>query len=473
MKKTHTHADESAPQTVTEFININDGKKAIKIGFTDQKISPHAGLSTFASFLHWHGLKARIEKLVPQRRSNNGPPAVDLVLSFMVGILAGARKLAHVGFLRGDAVLPALLGIKKMVSQSALSRYFQKFTSAYQNNGCFGPLWHWCLKQLPSRPGGYTLDLDTTRLLHENAHAKQGVRTGYTPKGCKRCLHPLLGVIAEAKLVVGFWLRPGNTRCDNNAVGFTVELLERLPSYIRIGLVRADAGFFEENWLQLLEERQLAYIVVGRVHEPLRQLIRASTRWEKTELAGTEIADEVFQGWGWGTARRVLLIRHSRRERPDAGGKPLLHCPGYSFQVLVTSLPQTVGGLEVWRRYNGRAGTENVIKELDASFALPQICLEEFYATEAAMSLAVLTYNLCILFQRHLGWAERVNAATLRFRLFSAGGIISLSGGYTTIRLAVRAGPLREWWIQLLEKITCPFRNCVAVDFRPPTFGYS
>jgi len=94
----------------------------------------------------------------------------------------------------------------------------------------------------------------------------------------------------------------------------------------------------------------------------------------------------------------------------------LLHCPGYVFQVLVTSLPQTVPGIEVWRRYNGRVGSENIIKELDACFALPQICLEKFYATEAAMSLAVLTYNLCILFQKHLGWSERVSATTLRFR---------------------------------------------------------
>jgi len=51
---------------------------------------------------------------------------------------------------------------------------------------------------LPKR--GYTLDLDTTRLLHEDAHGKEGVRTGYTPKGCKRCFNPLLGRLPRAKL---------------------------------------------------------------------------------------------------------------------------------------------------------------------------------------------------------------------------------------------------------------------------------
>jgi hypothetical protein len=59
----------------------------------------------------------------------------------------------------------------------------------------------------------------------------------------------------------------------------------------------------------------------------------------------------------------------------------------------------------VWRYYNGRSDCENVIKELSEGFALPMLCLEKFWATEATLSLAVLTYNLSVLFQRHLGCA--------------------------------------------------------------------
>lgn len=60
----------------------------------------------------------------------------------------------------------------------------------------------------------------------------------------------------------------------------------------------------------------------------------------------------------------------------------------------------------MWRYYNGRADCENVIKELRARFALPSLCLEKFWASEAALSLAVLTYNLSIVFQRHLVWQQ-------------------------------------------------------------------
>jgi hypothetical protein len=468
MKKQTKHTDVSAPQTVTEFIKVQTEQESIQIGFTDQKISPHAGLSAFASFLHWHRFKSVLAATLPVRTSPNATSSDDLALGFMVGILAGAKKLAHVAYLRRDLVLPGLFGILRFGSQSSLSRFFRGFQSARQNSTCFEPLWRWCTERLSSRAGGYTLDLDTTTLLHEEAHGKEGVRTGHTPQGCRRCYHPLLGMIAEAKLVVGLWLRPGNTRCDNNVVAFTQEILRRLPSYLRIGLVRADSGFCDESWLSLLEERALSYIVVGRIYHPVRHLITQTTSWSKTDLPGTEVAEVVYEGWNWSRPRRIVLVRHRETERPEAGGRTLVDCPGYRYQVLVTNLPLSVQGIQVWRRYNGRADSENIIKELDASYGLPQLCLEKFYATEAALSLAVLSYNLCQLFQRHLGWKERVTTSTLRFRLFTTGAVASRRGGSPTLRLAVPAGPIRHWWRRVLEKITSPIRNCVAVEFSLP-----
>jgi hypothetical protein len=462
------HPDVSGPQSVTPFIKLHNGQEAIQIGFTDQKISPHAGLSAFVAFLHWHRFADLLEKALPRRTSPNATPASDLALGFIVAILAGGKKLAHCAYLRADRLLPSLLGVRRLGSQSALSRFFKSFHCARSNSLCFEALWRWGLERLPGRREGYTLDLDSTCLLHENARQKEGVRTGHTPRGFKRCLHPLLGMIAEAQLVAGFWLRPGNTRSDNNAVAFTLEILGRLPAWLRLGLVRADSGFCDESWLALLEEKRLPYIVVGRLYEPIQRLIRHTTRWQPTALAGTEVAEESHQAWGWARERRVVLIRHRTAERPEAGGRKLLECPGYTYQMLITTLPPSVNGLEVWRRYNGRANCENIIKELDASFGLPQLCLKKFYATEAALSLAVLSYNLCVLFQRRLGWQERVNAATLRFRIFTTGGIISRAAGRLTIKLAVGEASQQDWWRRILEKIISPIANCIAVEPTPP-----
>ena len=78
----------------------------------------------------------------------------------------------------------------------------------------------------------------------------------------------------------------------------------------------------------------------------------------------------------------------------------------------------------------------------------------------------MFSYNLCTLFQRHLGWLDRVTASTLRFRLFTTGGIISRSGGMTTVRLSVPE-PDRVWWRAVFAKLLSILPNCNAVAQTP------
>ncbi len=413
------HASHSAHQTVTEeFIELGTGAESIRIGFTDQKISGRAGLASFCGFLHWHRFGELLNKLLPQRRQKTTTktgrppiPAHEIALGFMAGILGGAQKLAQVAYLRADPMLSRLLAISQVASQPTLTRFFSLFRHAGINQGVFTPLYNWAMMRLPSLHGGYSLDLDSTRLLHEDGH-QEGVSVGYTRLGNKPCLHPLLAVLEEAKLVVGFWLRAGNSSCANNIIAFTLELLQNLPKHIRLRLVRADSGFCNAPWLLLLETQHLKYIVVARLLAPLQRLCKKETIWQPTELIGTEVAQVWHQEHGWQKPLRLGLLR-------------------------------------------------------DIDFALDKLCLKKFFATEAAMAFSVLAYNLCVLFQRHLGWMDRVTAATLRFRLFTTGGIISKSGGRTTIRLAVPADQ-RAWWRRLFEKLLSPFPNCNSLLSSPP-----
>jgi hypothetical protein len=451
---------------VTDFIKLQTPDQSIRIGFTDQKVSGRAGLLTFAGFLHWHRLGALLARVLPhQRTSKKAIPVADLALAFLAGILTGAQKLVQVAHLRTDVMLADLLAIRCVGSQSSFTRFFQGFTSAGKNLSTFRPLWRWAMERLPGRKGGYSLDLDSTRLLHEDGH-QEGVKTGYTRVGNKPCLHPLLAVLEEAKLVVGFWLRAGNASCASNLIAFTLDLLANLPRHLRLRVVRADSGFGVAEWLDLLEIKKLHYIVVARLLKPLQRLVKSELIWTASAVPGTDVAEVWHQEINWSRPRRLILIRHRIAEKERPGGKRLLDCPGYLFQALVTNLPESVPPIEVWRDYNGRAGCEEVIKQLDADFALPKLCLKKFWSTEAALSLAVFSYNLCVLFQRHVGWMDRVTAATLRYRIFTTGGIISESGGVTTIRLAVREEGERAWWRRLLEKIQCPLPNCNSVAAR-------
>lgn len=468
MKTTQSSGTHPVHQTVAEAFEFKIDGKAMAISFTDQRLSPQAGSAVFWGWLHRVDWSQRLAAALPQRlpTSNNKFLPLEKALAFMHGLLCDARKLTHVAYLRRDPLVPELIGIKRIASQSVRSRFFQGFHSAAANLRCFRPLWHWGLNRLPGAREGYTLDLDSTRLLHEDGH-QEGVAVGYTRQGLKPCLHPLLAVLAEVRLVAQLWLRPGNAPCGSNVVAFFLDLWENLPAHLRLRGVRADAGFCLPELLALWEQLSLPYVVAAKLTQRIQTFIKSDLTWTPTEVPGTEVAQMEYQAIGWPQPRRLVLIRHRVHEGEGHVGKRLLDVPGYRFQALVTSLPATTHPpLAVWRYYNGRCDCENVIKELREGFALPTLCLEQFWASEAALSLATLTYNLTVLFQRHLGWQQKVTIQSLRFWLFVTAGVLSYPGGKTTIKLAV---PPRErgWWRRLWEKILSPVPNCNAVENRP------
>ena len=473
MKTSQSSGTGPVHQSVAGGFEFKSAGKAISIGFTDQRLSPYAGSAAFWGWLRPLDWCRCLAAALPHRlpTSNNHLLPVEKALAFIHGLLCEARKLTHIAYLRRDPMVPEVLGIRRVASQSVLSRFFQGFTSAGENLRCFRPLWRWCLYRLPSAPLGYTLDLDSTRLLHEDGH-QQGVAVGYTAQGLKPCLHPLLAVLAEVRVVAQCWLRSGNAPCASNAVAFFLELWANLPRQVRLRGVRADAGFCRAELLALWEAQRLPYVVVAQLSQPIQRWLRGDLPWVATEVPDTEVAEQEYQALGWLHPRRLVLIRHRVRETDEGrGGKRLLDVPGYRFQALVTSLlSKSHPPLMVWRYYNGRADCENVIKELREGFALPSLCLQSFWASEAALSLAVLTYNLSVLFQRHLGWQTKVTIHSLRFWLFVTAGILSHPGGKTTVKLAV---PVREraWWRRLWEKILSPIPNCNAVENRPVFSG--
>jgi hypothetical protein len=468
MKPNQSKGGSPVHQTVAGKIKFQSAGQSIQIEFTDQQLSPHAGTATFWSFLHQSGWGELVGRCLPHPvpSSNNALPPLAKVFSFVQGLLCGAKKLTHVAYLRRDPMMPALLGIKRVPSQSTFTRFFQGFTSAGKNLACFRPLFAWALARLPSKREGYALDLDSTRLLHEDGH-QDGVAVGYTRLGTKPCLHPLLAIFSEVRLVAGFWLRAGNSGCANNVEAFFLDLWANLPSHLRVRVVRADSGFYAAELLHLWEKLRVQFIVVARLTRPVQSLLRRETCWRSTGIDGTEVAELEHHEADVPATARFIALRHRIREKSGrAGGKLLIDCPGYLYQVLVTNLPRTVPPLEVWRDYNGRAACENVIKELDAGYGLPQLVCRDFWATEAALSFGVLAHNLIVLFERKLGWLEAVTLGSLRYWMFVTAGVISEPQGETTIKLAV---PPHEchWWRKLWAKLLSPFPNCDAVGTRP------
>jgi len=89
--------------------------------------------------------------------------------------------------------------------------------------------------------------------------------------------------------------------------------------------------------------------------------------------------------------------------------------------------------------------------------------LPEFLDDGGALHhLAIAAYNLCVLLQRRLGQLEKCELNTLRWRLFARAAVWSWAQVKPTLRLAVRGAEARQWWQQILMKLTAP-PNCNAV----------
>ena len=438
-------------------LDTNHSSPSIRIGFTDQRLTAHGGLIVWSHFLQQQQFRRQLDSVLPHApTSPNAYTPTDIALGYLGGILAGADKLSRVAWLQSDPAVAEVLGIEAVPSQSTLSRFFGVFTQ--RSAQALNALHTRAVWALPSRREGYTLDLDSWALLHEDGH-QEGVAVGYTRRGLKPCHRPLIAALAEEKLVTNYWLRSGNTACVNGAAEFLRQTVTSLPAHIRVGLVRGDAGFGEAGVQAAVEDLGLKFIFVARLTRQVQALCRHDeNQWQPTAVSGLAVQEVALERPG----RRLIVLRQRIRERPQAGGKRLLEVPGYRFQALVTNLPVSADALTVWRHYNGRADIENRIKELGEQFGIKRLCCQGFWATEALHQLAIAAYNLCVLLQRRLGQLAKCELNTLRWRLFARAAVWSRARGKPTLRLAVRGEVAQSWWREMLLKLTAP-PNCHAV----------
>jgi len=446
-----------ADQTVRLPIDTKDQTTSIRISFTDQRLTAYGGMVVWSHFLHQKRFRLQLREVLPHcPTSPNAYDPTDVALGYVGGILCGADKLSRVAWLQSDPALSRVLGVEAIASQSTLSRFFDAFGQKTCN--ALNGLHRQAIGSLPSLRDGYTLDLDSWALLHEDGH-QQGVAIGYTRQGLKPCHRPLIAALAESKLIANYWLRRGDSACANGAAEFLRQTVASLPTHLRIKLVRGDAGFGEASVQAMAQALGLKFILVARLTQKVQSLCRHDeAHWQRTEFPGLEVQEVELDQPG----RRLIVIRQRVEQRPQAGGKTLLEVPGYRFQALVTNLPGSADALSVWRQYNGRADLENRIKELGGQFGIKRLCVDNFWGTEAMHHLAIAAYNLCVLLQRRLGQLEKCELNTLRWRLFGRAAVWSRAHGKPTLKLAVRGNQNRHWWREILTKLTA-LPNCNAV----------
>lgn len=269
-------------------------------------VTPLGQLAYFIEFLHLSGLWARWRDSCPLHyTSPNAPGKADVLGTWLLSILAGHRRYAHVTAMRGDGVNPALLGMTRVISEDALRRALSAIDESE------GAAWldaHVRDSAWPLLDGCWVLDVDTT--IKPLYGKQQGAVVSYNPKKPGRPSHSYhTYLMAGLRLVLGMEVRAGDEHSGSHSLPGLAELLDGLPAERKPALVRGDCGFGSDTLMRPLEERGQGYLfklkLTKNVKRHIERLFRESG-WADAGQ-GWEGRDGQLKLTGWEAARRVVV----------------------------------------------------------------------------------------------------------------------------------------------------------------------
>lgn len=403
--------------------------------YSNKSVTAHGGMSLLKRFLDRTEIISKIQSLgITESGSNAGYSVSEMFTSFFVSVWLGANRFAHTSILQHDKVLQKIFGLNRAPSNDTYRRFFQKFDFETGSN-TFHELFGWMFNQL--KLDHYTLDVDSS--VWTRYGQQEGSKKGYNPKKRGRnSHHPLLAFVAELKMVANFWLRPGNTGSSNNIIAFLEETFSILKNKT-IGLFRADSGFYQRDVMEWLEEKEVDYVIAVKMYPNLKDEFKNKAKWVE-HADGIWVGELNFKAENWETERRIVVVKQKIDLRPNAPGKLLFPDEemyrGFRYTAYVTN--SKLSSILVWELYRQRGDAENRIKELEYDFGADNFCMQDFYATEAALRSVMIAYNLMAIFKLTV-LQQKVNQrlTTIRLNCFSIGSWIVKSGRKEVLKMSV------------------------------------
>jgi len=425
--------------------------KPIKIEFTDKNITPWGGMVLFREMLNRIKFASTLNDLkLPIQGSNRGYSPEQLITNFLVSVWCGANNFEHLEVTRQDEAIREIFDWQSMPGHRAFKRYFQKFNQC-TNNRVFTKFYQWFFSNLHF--DNYTLDFDSSVITRYGE--QQGAKKGYnSKKPGRKSHHPIMAFVHECRMIANFWLRPGDSYTTNNFLGFMENTLEHLIGK-KVGLIRADSGFYSKEIFDYLENRNpdpLSYIVACKFYHPIKIKMATQKTWLKLG-DGIEIAETTYQAEDWEKARRMIMIRQEIEKRPKAAGRQLRLFEDeyiykkYRYSCFITNLD--LSSKMVYDMYRNRADAENRIKEVKYDFGFESFNCNDFWTTEATLNFVMMAYNLMSLFrQAVIGTKVQNYMKTLRYKVFAIGGYIIKKGNSRILKLSLQM-KRQEWYTGL------------------------
>jgi len=420
-------------------------------------------LPFFAEFLDIAGLFERWVTSCPMAYSSpNAPATKDVLGTWLLSILDGQWRYAHITGLRGDSVAPGILGMNKIVSDESLRRGLKHLAPALDR----GPeaersareaqltkttVWmnHALLESVHEALGtGWVLDIDTTiKLLYGH---QDGAEISYNPLKPGRPTHVIHTYwIANVRLVLDAEVQNGKAHAARHSLPRLIALLEALPAEERPRLVRGDIAFGVDPVMSELEQMAQAYLFKLKQTTGVKRLIERLWRHSDWQDMGDgyHAAETRLQLSGWDHDRRVVVVRRAVRqslavEAKNAGkakGQQTLQFANveagklWEYAVLVTNSDFDLAA--IGQLYRDRADCENGFDELKNQWGWGGYTTQDLERCNLSARAVALIYNWWSWYVRLANPKTRREAITSRPLLLA--GIARLTSHAGQSRLLV------------------------------------
>ena len=421
-------------------------------------------LPFFAEFLEVSGLFTRWLGGCPMAyTSSNAPESVDVLGTWMLSILDGQRRYAHVTGLRGDEVAPQILGMNKIISDESLRRALAHL-APNQAKPCGGEAraaraaqlakstaWMDTALSESSREALRTpwiLDVDTTiKLLYGH---QAGAEVGYNPTKPGRPSHTLHTYwIGNLRLVLDVEVQGGKAIAGKYSRPRLRLLLERLAVEERPVLVRGDIAFGNEGMMAEMEEIGQRYLFKLKQTAGVKRLIERL--WRRSDWQGVgqgfDAVEAELQLAGWTRARRVVVLRRRVKsslvaEASNESTQPELQFLDHSeraklweYAVLVTNADYSTEAMG--QLYRDRADCENGFDELKNQWGWGGYTTQDLERCNLSARAVALIYNWWSWYVRLAHPKTRLEAITSRPMLLAGVGRLTEHAGQSRLLLTL------------------------------------
>ena len=421
-------------------------------------------LAFFAEFLEVSGLFARWREGCPMAyTSPNAPEVVDVLGTWLLSILDGQRRYAHVTGLRGDEVAPQILGMNKIISDESLRRALAhlapnqpRYCSDEERAARSAQLakstaWMDTALSESSREALSTpwiLDVDTTvKLLYGH---QAGAEIGYNPTKPGRPSHTLHTYwIGHLRLVLDVEVQGGTASAGKYSRPRLRLLLERLAPEERPVLVRGDIAFGNEGMMAEMEEMGQYYLFKLKQTAGVKRLIERLWRrgdWQGVGQ-GLDAVEAELQLAGWTRARRVVVLRRrvksslvadASHENPQPELQFLDHSEAaklWEYAVLVSNADYSIQA--IGQLYRDRADCENGFDELKNQWGWGGYTTQDLERCNLSARAVALIYNWWSWYVRLAHPKTRLEAITSRPMLLAGVGRLTEHAGQSRLLLTL------------------------------------